>query len=150
MDTEAIEAKSDEQQLPEAIMAEPDWFLRTLVDLVTGREMEIGITLQVSGLLVSGLLVSGHKYFAGLATEVPNGVLDEAAAEAVRKFFASFQSIYEKSSGRGETTSTMYIHLKNARFFHADGKPIPANRGVWWRGSLSHVAGFIMGTLAEG
>jgi hypothetical protein len=43
-----------------------------------------------------------------------------------------------------------YIHLKEAKFFlpSGAGKPIPANQGVWWRGRLSEVSGFILGSLA--
>ena len=35
-----------------------------------------------------------------------------------------------------------FIHLRNAKFFHNSGQPMPVNKGPWWRGRLSAVDGF--------
>lgn len=44
-----------------------DWFLQSLVNMANTDSLQIGITLQVSGLLVSGVLVGGKAYFEGFA-----------------------------------------------------------------------------------
>src|SRR5918993_1449756 len=85
-----------------------DWFLQFLVDRVNGTTTEIGITLQVGGLLVSGMLVSGDKY----------------------------KQRPESESTKESEGPPFYIHLKNAKFYSPGASPIPAN-GVWWRGRIS-------------
>jgi hypothetical protein len=128
----------------------PDWFLQILVNIVNTSDTEIGVTLQVGGFLVSGRLVGGAKYFDGFAADFANSLRgDQESTEYIRSAFSSYgEQLY---STTGETDAgPLYIHVKEARFFNTSGKPIPANRGVWWRGRLSEVSGFILGSLSEG
>jgi hypothetical protein len=90
----------------------PDWLLQHLVALVTDGPLEMGITLQVGGLLVSGKLVSGARYFEAAARPLPH-----------------------------------YIHLTDTKFFSTAGDPVPAGKGVWWRGRIAEVGGFTLGQL---
>ncbi len=112
------------------------------------------ITLQVSGFLVSGTLVGGHEYFDNFASEFarPFGEGGERIKQAVSR-----NSPYEKvenplggysgSKDYPGRQSAGYIHLKDAKFFDTARLPIPHNRGVWWRGRLSEVAGFVLSNL---
>lgn len=123
-----------------------DWFLQVLVGMVnSNRGMEIGVTLQVSGLLVSGMLTSGANYFEGFAKEMVAGFQATDDADKIEKAFGEYVDLYKRPS-----PTTVYIHLKETRFFDPAGSPIPTNRGVWWRGRLSEVSGFILGTLSKG
>ena len=63
--------------------AQQDWLLQSLVNMANVSELEIGITLQVSGLLVSGILVGGKKYFEGFAEDFA-GAFAAAAADGGR------------------------------------------------------------------
>ena len=124
-----------------------DWFLQSLVNMANDG-FEIGVTLQVSGLLVSGVLVGGKAYFEGFAEDFSSGLNDPVTAEAVRGSFAKYGEIYKKE-GDDAPPPPQYIHLKNARFFNTSGNPIPGNKGVWWRGRISEVAGFTLGSLGQ-
>lgn len=104
-----------------------------------------GITLSAVGFLVSGQLVGGKEYFEGFASDFASGFGDTSAAEDIKAALSRYGEIY--SSGDDEPPPPTYIHIKSAKFFHNSGKPIPGNRGVWWRGRISEVAGFSLGEL---
>jgi hypothetical protein len=128
---------------------EPDWFLQVLVDLANNKGVTFSITLLTHGLLVSGTLVGGAKYFEGFGNEFASGFSDAESADAVRASFAQYGDIYARKDDDSPTSgeNPMYIHLMDARFFNPGGRPIPGNRGVWWRGRLSEVSGFMVGVL---
>lgn len=139
-----------EQTRPNPDYSAPDWFLQSLVDMANKTGVEYGITLQVSGFLVSGTLVGGRKYFEGFADEFAGAIADEADAQAAREGFARFGSVYDVEEGDNPSDKPppSFIHLRGARFFHPGGTAVPTNNGVWWRGRLSDVAGFVLGSLS--
>jgi hypothetical protein len=128
-----------------------DWFLQHLVELVNSMDgFGFGITLLVDGFLVSGTLISGKKYFGGFAKDFAQGMADGGGdGKQARESFAGFSKIYETKVAGGETSipGPSYVHLADAHFYDTNGKPVPANRGVWWRGRLSCVSGFTLGSL---
>ena len=115
-----------------------DWFLQYLVSLVRNSPMEFGITLQVSGMLVSGQLVSHKTYFEGLAI---------ALSEGLEKFPDLADTLNIESNV--DIPMPQFIHLKNAKLINTAGHDIPRGAGVWWRGRISEVGGFILGTFSE-
>lgn len=133
---------------------QPDWFLQTLVDMVNKSPIDFGITLQVAGFLVSGNLINGAEYFKGFASDFTSAIPgDSEVVESIRKSYADLGEIYktdEKEADKEDRPLPTFIHLKNARFFNTSGNAVPANRGVWWRGRISEVSGFILGTLGSG
>lgn len=132
---------------PLSHVAQPDWFLQSFVDIVNASELEFGITLQVSGLLVSGNLVGGKKYFDGFAEDFSGAYAnDPETAEIIKNSLAKHGEMYEEKEGV-EILPPQFIHLKNAHFFNTSGSPIPGNKGVWWRGRVSEVGGFTLGIL---
>jgi hypothetical protein len=127
-----------------------DWFLQSLVMLVNKSDIQLGITLQVGGMLVSGSLVGGAAYFAGFADDISAPFAENPeVADAVKASYLEFSQIYRPDSTDGEVPPPMFIHLKDARIFGAAAIPIPMNRGVWWRGRVSEVSAFVLGTLSS-
>jgi hypothetical protein len=132
----------------DVIQDNEDWFLQRLIDLVNGQDTEIGITLNVGGFLISGLLVSGHRYFEGFGQEFCGALKDENMVKSLKEIFSEFGKIYSKENAEGEEVPPpRYIHLRNAKFINSNDNPVPGNRGVWWRGRVSEVSGFILGIL---
>ncbi len=132
-----------------------DWFLRNLVDICNKSEnMYFSITLSVGGILVSGELTGGAQYFNGFADDLAMSGLSSETADLFRRFGEIYtqqkeQEDKEQEDNDGKTNPPpQYIHLRNARIFHPGGNPIPTNRGVWWRGRLEAVDGFILGSLS--
>jgi hypothetical protein len=137
-----------------------DFVLQAIVQLANDTGVEMGITLCVGGIVVAGLLISGRNYFEGIAREAlqASGPPDQAG---VRQTFSDYlgnfgKLIYEQTETKDrsddeqdETRSRVpgFIHLREARFFHNSGKPMPANKGIWWRGRLTAIDGFSLGAM---
>ena len=123
-----------------------DWFLQELVKMAnTG--VHIGLTLQIGGILVSGVLARGDEYFDAFAEEWASGFTDKGLVEPIRKIIVEFGNTYRTDIPDDTVTpEPKFIHLKNAKFFLTTGEPIPT-RGVWWRGRISEVAAFTLGSF---
>ncbi|WP_052177635.1 gas vesicle accessory protein GvpU [Methylotenera sp. G11] len=130
------------------LVAETDWFLQSLVSFANEASLEIGITLQVSGMLVSGNLVSHKQYFDGFATEFSSAFTNSEDAESIKTNISSYGDLYKSNDENKIQPPPQYIHLKNTRFFNTAGNPIPGNKGVWWRGRICEVGGFSLGSLS--
>lgn len=65
--------------------------------------------------------------------------------EEIRTFFKKIGDECACVSHREQSESPSYIHLKDARFFNAQGHPVHGDGGVWWRGRISEVQGFFPG-----
>jgi hypothetical protein len=135
---------------PTSPSAETDWFLQSLVRMANESNLGIGITLQVSGMLVSGSLVSGKQYFEGFANDFASPFVNEIeTANAIRDNFRAYGEIYDKPKDDGlDHPAPLFVHMKDARFFSTAGNPIPGNKGVWWRGRICEVGGFSLGSLS--
>jgi hypothetical protein len=134
-------------QQPPYVRVLPDTFLQGLVDTVNIRGFEIGITLHVGGFLVSGKMVGVDKYFEGFASAFTAGWTDEEAASSMREQLTALGKGSVGDEAAADRLLPQCIHLSDAHFFNTNGNPIPGNRSVLWRGRLSEVAGFSLGTL---
>ncbi|TLS16906.1 MAG: hypothetical protein FDZ72_16945 [Betaproteobacteria bacterium] len=93
----------DVGSIDEAIAVEKDWFLQNLVNIVNGGELGIGITIQVSGMLVSGYLVSEAKYFKGFADDFASPYEDNPeAATAIKESFSKYGDIYKNDEAQDD------------------------------------------------
>jgi len=128
--------------------AQHDWFIQALVNVANVAPLSFGVTLQVSGLLVSGYLVSGKAYFEATGKQVLGGLAQNPQlADEVRKMFATFESAYPNDPNQKDRPVPQFVHLQNARFYSTDGKPVPSDAGVWWRGRISEISGIVIGIL---
>jgi predicted hydrocarbon binding protein len=123
-----------------------DSFLQYLINLTNLLNIEIRITLNVSGFLVSGSIVSGAKYFEGFGKDFSSMHSPSDDPERLKDYFSKFSEIYTQSIEEDkEIPSQDYIHLKNAIFINAAGSSVNSLPGVWWRGRTSEVSGFTLG-----
>jgi hypothetical protein len=140
--------KQDTTVTPVPSSAQHDWFIQSLVNVATVAPLSFGVTLQVSGLLVSGEIVSGKAYFGAVGEQIIGGVRENASlADQMRRMFATFESAYPNDPAQADRPVPQFIHLKNARFYSTDGKPVPGNQGVWWRGRISEISAIVIGIL---
>jgi len=147
------ESANAEADKPESTAPVADWLLQNLVSLVNSNyeaDLQLGVVLQVRGTPVSGLLIHGRRYFEGFAAQFASGWPAGEAADAIRESYAQFGRIYTDGGENDVKTPPSFVHLKNAKLLVGD-KLVPANaEGVWWRGRLSEVDGFSLGTLSSG
>ena len=102
------------------------------------------ITLNVGGMLITGDLISRNAYMKDF--------LYGPIVKAIRKAEEDDELLKQQTEEiRKEVKEKPYdfIHLKNAKFFVPGQPPIPTEQeSTLWRGRLSCVDGFTMGSLA--
>ncbi len=124
-----------------------DWFLAELVSWANTFGFQAGITLHVGGTIVSGTMISGAAYFA-LFRENISVALSGSRAEIetpIDEMLSTYASIYDKPEVT--THPGHYIHLRDAYFFDPAGNALPRG-GTLWRGKLSAIDGFSLGSLS--
>jgi len=151
-------------EAPEADEAQPDhvtalldgtrdWLLSDLITVFAQNGMEMDITLNIGGTLVSGTLISGKTYFNEMAdgfVKAPG--LSTETVQVMDKYWRGWADIYDKPEDAGEDWEpgpASYVHLRNTRCFNGGDSPIPVNRGPLWRGRLSSIDGFWLGSLSS-
>jgi len=130
-------------------IGDADWLLCDLIHYAN-HGLTPGITLHVAGTIVTGVLIGGDQYIQEFAATISDAVRrsdlkDEA--DAVQEAFSVYRAAYtpEELEKRAEPT---FIHLKDARFM-TPGSGFNMDTGVLWRGRVSHVSGFTLGTLKQ-
>ena len=130
-----------------------DDYLEFLVDTANslpGMPM-LPITLLVKGLVVTGFLASGRDYFNSVSAQIADvfAVKDERRERMITVFGGRAEFYKENlQSPEPEASEPLFIHLAKARVFNGT-VAMPTNEaGVWWRGRLSEVDGFFLGTLS--
>jgi len=127
-----------------------DWFLQHLSELTNASDLELGITLQVSGQTITGTMIGGKKYFKLFAESFSDAwpFEDKKERKEIREAFEANGKIYEGKGDDEPRRSTQYIHLADARIFEG-GRQVPHSEGMLWRGKVNSVSGFSLGTLTE-
>jgi hypothetical protein len=118
-----------------------------LVNMANTSDIRMDITLQLNGFLVSGQLVGGAVYFDAIGEGFAKALGDAAGLKE------TFAALRDRHYPKNEDEATpkpgpTFVHMKDARFYNNGGLPIPSNGGVWWRGRLSEVSGFTLGSLS--
>ena len=143
---DTIEQKQTEQ--PHQPDRHMDWFLQQLVQFANDQAMSLGITLNVGGVIVSGTLIGGKRYFEGFANDFGEGLGKSELVDMVKQHFQQHGKIYDRPADETSGFDPSFIHLEGAKFFSPGDQPIPSNRGMFWRGKISSIDGFILGSLA--
>lgn len=116
-----------------------DPFIGFLVNVAEKTGREIGVTFSVGGFLVSGYLVPSDQYGKGVSADLGWG-------EALDQLFPEWTD--EDKEESNVFALREFVHLKNAKFFSTTGRPIPNNRGVWWRARINQISGVNVGVLS--
>lgn len=117
---------------------EVDWVLQGLVRLVNGG-VSFGVTITTPAGIVTGDLIGGKAYFQKM-----NELVAGTHLAPLTDLFDSYSQVY--SVGDEEVPPPQFIHLANAR--HMQGTAFVPTQGTLWRGKISDVVGFSLGTLS--
>jgi hypothetical protein len=130
------------------IIGYQDNFLQTLVNLVNIGGVSFDITLVVGGFLISGVLITGDEYYETFGKDFGQAMthINAEAAQNIREGFSSLGDRYkrEREDKSSDSQSTYYIHLKNCKL---GGVSSQSSFGGIWRGRISEVSGFFLGTF---
>jgi len=141
-------AEIEQKTLP--FISKSDWFLQRLVNYANDYRLEFGITLQVSGMLVSGTIISGQKYFDEFSANFTGGLSDQTLVDSFSSLFNAYKGVYDVSpEEKDKLPPPEYVHIRNARFYQPGQKGMPTGNSVLWRGRLSEVGGFSLGSFSE-
>ncbi len=121
-----------------------DGLLQWFVQFVNSTPCSIPVTLTVGGNLISGELISAESYFEQLAANF-SGAMPEENRETAKQLILSLQPVNNSESE--ERPAPQFIHMQEARVFADAGKPIVSS-GVLWRGKISIIDGFSLGSLS--
>jgi hypothetical protein len=125
-----------------------DFFLETLVELVNDGGLSFSITLVVGGFLISGMLIPGDEYYETIGREFGQAAAkgDEGTAKKIQESFSSLGQHYkdDRENPDAERQSPSYIHLKDCKLGSVSSQ---SNFGSIWRGRISEVSGFFMGSF---
>jgi len=124
-----------------------DWLLQWLVRFSNNTRLSIGITLSVGGSLVSGQLITHGAYFEQLSKDF---------SEAFRKFEgvdveelqSAIQTFDSPPQDDDPQPAMQYLHLKDAKVYTSSSTPVLSG-GQLWRGKISSVDGFTLGTITK-
>jgi hypothetical protein len=119
-----------------------DWLLIQLVEAFANEVSgKMSITLFVHGLIITGLLIGEKAYFeaSGFKTLL------------IEELDSTFNSdeLLENERKISQLNDTEFIHLKNAKFSYGNSLAPSDNKGIYWRGRLSSIDGFFLGSFAS-
>ena len=140
-DNDQVDAELDHEE-------DREWLLSLFVRIANAGKGSFGMTLWVGGAVVSGTLIGAAEFYDGIAEDFDQAVKEGSIGDAFRNVSASVRDDFSKEEDPVETMPPpAFIHFKNARTYSPGGRPIPENRGVWWRGRLDSVDAWCFGEL---
>lgn len=107
------------------------------------RDPVIHIIFNIKGLVVSGILISQREYCERLLQTA----MKEVEPQYLERLRGSMSEICQANETRDELDDITYTHLKDARFHYAYQDSVPLEQGVLWRGRISSIDAFVLGTL---
>ena len=127
-----------------------DDMLERLVNSVEKGDLKLGITIQVSGLLVSGILVNRKEFMQLLAQAFRKGTSDEnrISEDVYEGFLAGageVQDEMKQRAGRASREPLQYLHLRDVEIYDASTRI----RLVFWRGRLESVDAWTIGISGD-
>jgi hypothetical protein len=123
-----------------------DWYLQQMVKMANEQGVEMGVTLVVGGSVITGTMVSGATYFETFAEQFASGWTDEESKGTIQKALAQPAQLYAHGKNN-DPLGASFIHLRDARII-TPSEAMPT-QGMLWRGRLTEVSGFSLGTWAH-
>lgn len=127
-----------------------DWVLEHLVTTVNRvKNAGINVTLVVPGAVITGTLIGFYEYYVEYGKvwmELTPGDTGKAIERNWREF--AEKGFAELETKEPNFDPPHYIHVKDARLASVEGVAPPApHLGFLWRGRISEVSGFAIGSL---
>lgn len=133
-----------------------DWVLEEAVQIANKIDgFGLAITLTVRGAVVTGILIGAQEYYTKYGAMWRNAIgSDTEEGRKVEEHWVEFgkqtrEMYLEKPLDDPSLSPPHYIHLSEARYVMGVSL-VPGAPGMLWRGRLSEVSGFSLGTLDRG
>jgi len=143
-DETATPTEGDLREIPRE-----DWLLQDVVRLINQVDgMSLGVTLVVGGGVVTGDLISVKNFFHEYGKLWKEGFTSKAA-ELAEMFDQQWREFGDRAFEEIKAAKPRlfgYVHLRNARYV-LGSTFVPTAGGMLWRGRISEVAGFSIGSF---
>jgi hypothetical protein len=138
--------KPSEKYLAAREAAQPDPVLGVLANYALLDDGVLGITLTVGGTLITGRMVGRGAWVKDLREHFGDNVaFMDGFADGWRE--QDEQWAAEDDEDQAEPPYSTFIHLVDARVVTSAGFMPNGGRGAFWRGRLSEVQGWSLGTM---
>ncbi|RZM78704.1 gas vesicle accessory protein GvpU [Leptolyngbya iicbica] len=125
---------------------ESDRLLQALALVPEKTSIELGITLNLDGLLVTGFVISQEAYFEQLTQGIRETKADDEMKSLLEDFLTELKEPIIKSTAE-KATFPRFIHLRDAKLYPSEGKGMPSLGSTLWRGDIDSVSGFCLGEM---
>jgi hypothetical protein len=128
-----------------------------LLLLAAERDVRIGLTVSVGGVVVSGTLIGTLAYCRALADQFASAAggtdMDESLADSFRDLVDDAAGVAggdrrQPPDAAAYEQSVAFLHLADARYVGATGLLPIGRHGVLWRCPVADVTGWSLGDLA--
>jgi hypothetical protein len=122
-----------------------DSMLTALINLTNNAGLEIGITIEVHGIIISGITIRASEYYNAVADQVgkanTNSDIGQKVIDTMSQSYHDIAEELTKEETSDDLPDANYIHLKDVTINTPNGLIHPP----LWRTSLSSVDGFTIG-----
>ena len=129
-----------------------DPMLQAFAAVAERSPLELGVTLNVNGLIITGFIISQANYFNALIEGL--GSIESQNEEVKDSLQTFLKQLKEKLTGSsdsrdGEDNQPLpkFIHLRNVKIYPSEGKGMPTYGEALWRGKVDAVDGFSLGEM---
>jgi hypothetical protein len=125
-----------------------DPMLQALAEVAERSTLELGVTLNVKGLIITGFIISQSTYFDALIEGLNNVKQDHTVKESLLEFLSGLKD--KLASPTDEQNLQKYpnfIHLRNVKIYPSEGRGMPTYGDALWRGLIESVDGFALGEM---
>lgn len=124
-----------------------DDLLQALVTVPEKTNIEIGITLNVKGLLITGFIISQATYFEQLTEGIRGTKGDAETRSILGDFLSDLKAPLLKKAEKSGKDFPRFIHLRNVKIYPSEGRGMPTFGHALWRGNLESIDGFSLGEM---
>ncbi len=142
----------------EGVRSRPNDRMLNVLLLAAEREVRLGVTVTVEGVVVTGTLIGTLAYCRALADQFASST---GGTEMDDLFAESFRDLVDDAAGmaRGDrrdppdansyARSVTFLHLSDARYVGASGLLPHGRNGILWRCAVSDVSSWSIGDLTS-
>jgi hypothetical protein len=122
--------------------------LQALAEVAERSPLELGVTLNIKGLIITGFIISQSNYFESLISGLKDTDQDSEIKDSLLEFLSGLkEKLAAKSEQKNSHEFPRFIHLRNVKIYPSEGRGMPTYGDALWRGIIDSVDGFSLGEM---
>jgi|GEM_PF-696268 len=125
-----------------------DPMLQALAEVAERSPLELGVTLNIKGLIITGFIISQSNYFESLISGLKSTDQDSEIKDSLLEFLSGLkEKLTAKPKQQSSHEHPKFIHLRNVKIYPSEGRGMPTYGDALWRGLIDSVDGFALGEM---